>query len=50
MKKKRFPKALLCLVIELLYDGAKTGRKIKEGFKPVLTKEEYLRDWGRLEL
>ena len=43
-------KALLCLVIELLYDGAKTGKKIKEGFKPVLTKEEYLRDWGRLEL
>ena len=43
-------KAMLCLVIELLYDDAKAGKKVKAGFKPVLTKEEYLRDWGRLEL
>lgn len=43
-------KAMLCLAIELLYDDAAVGRKVKEGFKPVLTKEEYLRDWGRLEL
>ncbi len=42
-------KAMLCLVIELLYDGAAAGRRVKEGFKPVLTKEEYLREWGRLE-
>ncbi len=42
-------KAMLCLVIELLYDGAAAGKKVKEGFKPVLTKEEYLRQWGRLE-
>ena len=42
-------KAMLCLVIELLYDGAAAGRKIKEGFKPVLTKEQYLREWGRLK-
>ncbi len=43
-------KAMLCLAIELLYDDAAVGRKVKEGFKPVLTKEEYLRNWGRLEL
>ena len=42
-------KALLCLVVELLYDGAAQGKKVKEGFKPVFTKEEYLRKWGRLE-
>ena len=42
-------KAMLCLVIELLYDGAEVGKKIKKGFKPVLTKEQYLREWGRLE-
>ncbi len=42
-------KAMLCLVIELLYDGAAIGREIKKGFKPVLTKEQYLREWGRLE-
>ena len=42
-------KAMLCLVIELLYDGAEVGKKIKKGFKPILTKEQYLREWGRLE-
>ena len=42
-------KAMLCLVIELLYGGAEKGKKVKEDFKPVLTKEEYLRDWGRME-
>ena len=42
-------KAMLCLVIELLYDNAAEGKKVKAGFKPVLTKEEYLRKWGRLE-
>lgn len=42
-------KAMLCLVIELLYGGAEVGKKIKKGFKPVLTKEQYLREWGRLE-
>ncbi len=42
-------KAMLCLVIELLYDDAAVGKKIKADFKPVLTKEEYLRDWGGLK-
>ena len=42
-------KAMLCLVIELLYGGAEVGKRIKKGFKPVLTKEQYLREWGRLE-
>ena len=42
-------KAMLCLVIELLYDNAAIGKEIKNGFKPVLTKEQYLREWGRLE-
>ncbi len=42
-------KAMLCLVIELLYGGAEKGKEIKKGFKPVLTREQYLREWGRLE-
>lgn len=42
-------KAMLCLVIELLYDDAAIGKKVKADFKPVLTKEEYLRDWGGLK-
>ena len=42
-------KAMLCLVIELLYGGAEVGKRIKKGFKPALTKEQYLREWGRLE-
>ena len=42
-------KAMICLVIELLYDDAALGRKVKEDFKPVLTKERYLREWGKLK-
>lgn len=42
-------KAMLCLVIELLYQNAELGKKIKNDFKPVLTKEEYLREWGGLK-
>lgn len=41
-------KCLAMTVIDLLYDGAAAGIKVKEEFKPVLTKEEYLRDWGKL--
>ena len=42
-------KAMLCLVIELLYNDAAAGKKVKNGFTPVLTKEEYLREWGRMK-
>lgn len=42
-------KALLCLTIDLLYDEAQTAREIKDGFKPVFTKEQYLKEWGKLE-
>ena len=42
-------KALICLAIDLLYDGAAKGKEIKNDFKPVFTKEEYLREWGRME-
>lgn len=41
-------KALIMTAIDLLADGAKTGLEIKAGFKPALTKEEYLRDWGHI--
>lgn len=42
-------KAMICLVIDLLYDGAAAGKDVKNGFKPALSKEEYLRSWGKLE-
>ena len=42
-------KTMLCLVIELLYGDASQAKKVKSEFKPVLTKEEYLRMWGGLE-
>ena len=42
-------KTMLCLVIELLYDDAAAAKKVKSEFKPVLTREEYLRKWGGLE-
>ena len=41
-------KALVMTVIDLLADGAEEGLKIKENFKPQMTKEEFLRDWGKL--
>ena len=40
---------MLGLVIELLYGDASQAKKVKSEFKPVLTKEEYLRMWGGLE-
>ena len=36
-------KALCFTVVDLLYDGAKEALKIKEEFKPKMTKEEYIR-------
>lgn len=41
-------KALAAAVIDLLYGGAEKAVGIKKSFKPVMTKEEYLRDWGKL--
>ena len=41
-------KVLVMTVIDLLADGAEEGLKIKENFKPQMTKEEFLRDWGKL--
>jgi len=41
-------KALIMTAIDLLAEGAETGLEIKAGFKPALTKEAYLRDWGHL--
>ncbi len=42
-------KAMLCLLIDLLFDGAAAGRRIKETFRPPLTKAEYLRRWAGTE-
>ena len=42
-------KALITTAIDLLYDGAEKGLEIKNNFKPVLTKEQYLKDWGHME-
>jgi len=42
-------KGLAMSVIDLLYDGAKDGLKIKEDFEPRMTKEEFLKDWGKVE-
>lgn len=42
-------KALVTTAIDLLADGAETGLEVKSSFKPAMTKEEYLRDWGHIE-
>ena len=42
-------KALITSAIDLLAEGAKTGLAVKNSFKPLMTKEEYLNNWGHLE-
>ena len=41
-------KSLVMTVIDLLYDGAGAGLDVKKDFKPIMTKDQYLRDWGKL--
>lgn len=41
-------KGLTMTLIDLLADGAETGLRIKENFKPTLTKQQYLTEWGGL--
>lgn len=38
-------KALIMTVIDLLADGAAEGLAIKDGFKPAMTKQEYIDKW-----
>ena len=35
-------KSMALTVVDLLFDGAETGKEILKNFKPVMTKEEYL--------
>ncbi len=41
-------KMLIMTAIDLLADGAETGLAIKKNFKPVMTKAQYLKEWGHL--
>ncbi len=41
-------KIMAMIVIDLLYDGAKEGLRIKNEFRPRMTKEEYLAMWAKL--
>lgn len=43
-------KALACTAIDLLAGGAEKGLHIKETCKPPMTKEQYLREWGKLDI
>jgi len=38
-------KAMAMTAIDLLYNGAEAGLKIKSEFKPMFTKESYLKMW-----
>ena len=42
-------KLLATTTIDLLADGAAKALEIKSHFKPLMTKEEYLKDWGHIE-
>ena len=41
-------KMMLMSCIDLLADGAERGLKIKESWKAPYTKEQYLKEWGKL--
>lgn len=41
-------KGLALTVVDLLWDGAREGLSIKEGYRPKYNKEEYLKVWDRL--
>lgn len=43
-------KALAMTAIDLLADGAEVGLEMKKNFKPAMTKQSYLRDWGHLDV
>ena len=43
-------KGLAMTVVDLLADGAADCLRVKENFTPILTKEQYLREWGGLEI
>ncbi|MGE4214862.1 MAG: M20/M25/M40 family metallo-hydrolase [Anaerotignaceae bacterium] len=42
-------KCLTMVLIDLLWDGAKEGLKIKESFVPAMTKTEYIEKWGGIK-
>jgi len=35
--------------IDLLYNNAELGQKVKERYEPKMTKEQYLKEWGKIE-
>ena len=41
-------KSLVCTAIDLLANGAEKALDIKTSFKPLMTKEEYLKTWCNL--
>jgi len=41
-------KALVMTVIDLLYDNASAALKVKENFHALMSKEQYLKDWGKM--
>ncbi|MCL2851580.1 MAG: amidohydrolase [Defluviitaleaceae bacterium] len=43
-------KCLAMTVIDLLYDGASSALHVKEQFTPLMTKEQYLKEWGKLDV
>ncbi len=43
-------KMLLCSAIDLLANGAEKGLSVKRNFHAPMTKEQYLKEWGHLEV
>lgn len=43
-------KTMTCAIIDLLYNGAEKGKMVKEKFTAPYTKEEYAKEWCKVEL
>ena len=41
-------KCLAMTVVDLLADNAEKALNVKKNFKPLMTKDRYLKEWGKL--
>lgn len=43
-------KSLAMTAIDLLYNNAELAQKVKESYKPKMTKKQYLKEWGKIDI
>lgn len=43
-------KTLAMTAIDLLYNNAELAQKVKESYKPKMNKQQYLKEWGKIDI